>query len=319
MTVFDNIAFGLKMRGVPRAVVRERVTGIAGTLGLTDLLRRRPRQLSGGQRQRVAMGRAIVREPAVFLLDEPLSNLDARLRSQMRSEITSIQRDVGATTIYVTHDQVEAMTMGDRVAVMRHGRLQQVGTPDVLYFAPANLFVASFLGNPPMNLFEARLTREVGSWLLHLDDQTLGPLPASTVSKEAAATLGTLEGAVVGVGIRPENLQENTAGDRQDRLTLRGTVSLTEALGSDRLLHLELRARPVVSDAVLEVAEDTDATAREQLRMEASERRAQVIARVPPMSRPGIGDTVELCAPTNAVYIFDLATGLASHLTGGVG
>jgi multiple sugar transport system ATP-binding protein len=236
----------------------------------------------------------------------------------MRSEITSIQRAVGATTIYVTHDQVEAMTMGDRVAVMRHGRLQQVGTPDALYFSPANLFVASFLGNPPMNLFEARLTRGDGSWLLHLDDQTLGPIPAATLSEEAAAALQTLAGAVVGVGIRPENLREYAAGEMQGRLMLRGTVNLAEALGSDRLLHLEIRARPVVSDAVLEVAEDADATAREQLRVEASERRAQVIARVPPTSQAAPGDVVELCAPTNAVYIFDLATGFASHLTGGV-
>src|SRR5438045_7716798 len=155
MSAFENIAFGLETRRVPKAEIRRKVEEIAGILGLTELLKRKPRQLSGGQRQRVAMGRAIVRDPAVFLMDEPLSNLDAKLRVQMRAEISRIQHELGATTIYVTHDQVEAMTMGDRVAVLRKGELQQVAAPQQLYDRPANLFVASFIGSPEMNLVEA--------------------------------------------------------------------------------------------------------------------------------------------------------------------
>ncbi|MFN0154982.1 MAG: ABC transporter ATP-binding protein, partial [Gaiella sp.] len=159
MTVAENIGFGLKMHGLPKAEVRRRVEKIAGTLDLKDLLSRKPRALSGGQRQRVAMGRAIVREPAAFLMDEPLSNLDAKLRVQMRAEISRIQRELRTTTIYVTHDQIEAMTMGDRVAVMRKGRLQQVDVPQQLYDHPANLFVASFIGSPSMNLVRAEVVR----------------------------------------------------------------------------------------------------------------------------------------------------------------
>src|SRR5215218_5182244 len=159
MTVRDNIGFGLRMRKIPRAERDRRVREIAGILGLEDLLERKPRALSGGQRQRVAMGRAVVREPKAFLMDEPLSNLDAKLRVQMRSEVSRIQHQLKATTVYVTHDQVEAMTMGDRVALMRRGVLQQVDTPMNLYNSPANLFVASFIGSPAMNLFEAQVER----------------------------------------------------------------------------------------------------------------------------------------------------------------
>src|SRR5204862_5349811 len=163
MTVYDNMGFGLKLQKVPKQEIDERVRHAAGILGLEEFLRRKPKALSGGQRQRVAMGRAIVRHPQAFLMDEPLSNLDAKRRVQMRSEIAKIQRDLGVTTIYVTHDQVEAMTMGDRVAVLRKGILQQVDTPQALYDHPANLFVAGFIGSPAMNMVEAKLSRSDGS------------------------------------------------------------------------------------------------------------------------------------------------------------
>src|SRR3954462_1233372 len=171
MNVFDNIAFPLESQGMRKNEIRERVTTTAKLLGLTEHLKRRPRNLSGGQRQRVAMGRAIVRQPQVFLMDEPLSNLDAKLRVQMRAEIARLQAELDVTTIYVTHDQVEAMTMGDRIAVMRKGRLQQQGEPYTLYDTPANLFVAEFIGSPPMNLFRARLDRDGGPLLALLDQQ----------------------------------------------------------------------------------------------------------------------------------------------------
>src|SRR5204863_9613800 len=185
MTVFDNIAFGLRVRRVPKREINRRVEDIGRVLGLAELLDRKPRQLSGGQRQRVAMGRAIVREPSVFLMDEPLSNLDARLRVQMRAEVSRIQHELGATTIYVTHDQVEAMTMGDRVAVMRNGVLQQTGPPQEVYDRPRNLFVASFIGSPPMNLLQARVERRNGGLAAVVGDQELD-LPAELVRARPA-------------------------------------------------------------------------------------------------------------------------------------
>src|SRR5437764_3382516 len=199
MTVFDNIAFGLRVRRVPKREINRRVEDIGRVLGLAELLDRKPRQLSGGQRQRVAMGRAIVREPSVFLMDEPLSNLDARLRVQMRAEVSRIQHELGATTIYVTHDQVEAMTMGDRIAVMRNGLLQQTGQPQHVYDHPANLFVASFIGSPPMNLLQAQLERHNGQLAVLVGEQTL------TVPDDVAAerpALGGYAGRTIGLGIR---------------------------------------------------------------------------------------------------------------------
>src|SRR4051794_27633018 len=185
LTVADNIGFGLRLRKTPKAEVNQRVEWAGKLLGLTPYLNRRPKELSGGQRQRVAMGRAIVRQPQVFLMDEPLSNLDAKLRVQMRAEIARIQHDVGVTTIYVTHDQVEAMTMGDRVAVMRRGELQQMADPQKLYDAPNNLFVASFIGSPAMNLFEATVERRGDGLTLKLGDQEL-PVPADVVRRRPA-------------------------------------------------------------------------------------------------------------------------------------
>ena len=205
MSVYENMAFGLKLQKVPKSEIDRRVNEAASTLGLTDLLRRKPKALSGGQRQRVAMGRAIVRQPQVFLMDEPLSNLDAKLRVQVRVEIAKLQRDLGVTTIYVTHDQVEAMTMGDRVAVIRKGVLQQVDTPQALYENPVNLFVAGFIGSPAMNLVEAGLVRadgalavDVGGFRLPLDEQILARRPG----------LRAHEGAKVVLGIRPEDMED---------------------------------------------------------------------------------------------------------------
>src|SRR5439155_4785002 len=222
MTVSENIGFGLKMRKVPKPEIRSRVREIAGVLGLAELLHRKPGVLSGGQRQRVAMGRAIVRDPQVFLMDEPLSNLDAKLRVQMRAEIARIQRDLGATTVYVTHDQVEAMTMGDRVAVMRKGELQQVDAPQQLYESPGNLFVASFIGSPEMNLVQATPERGDGGLACRIDDQ-LVVLPPEVV--QARPAIERYVGRTIALGVRPEHLQDAAlAPDGRPAPRLRGRV-----------------------------------------------------------------------------------------------
>ena len=297
MSVYDNIAFGLKMRKTPKAEIERRVTEIGRVLGLADLLKRKPRQLSGGQRQRVAMGRAIVRDPAVFLMDEPLSNLDARLRVQMRAEISRIQHELSATTIYVTHDQVEAMTMGDRVCVLRKGELQQIGQPQTLYDEPTNLFVASFIGSPEMNLLQATLGRRDGG-LEALVGTQIVPLP------RAPTALGGYAGKTVALGIRPEHVGIGPA-------TLTGTVLLSEALGSERLVHLEIEAEPVTTDQVLEVASDTDATVAAALEQEAGARRSVFVGRLGTDFAARIGQSVSVPVDTTKAHFFDLDTGLA--------
>ena len=302
MTVFDNIAFGLRARRAPKAEIRRRVEHASQALGLAELLDRKPRQLSGGQRQRVAMGRAIVREPRVFLMDEPLSNLDARLRVQMRAEVARVQRELGVTTIYVTHDQVEAMTMGDRVAVMRGGILQQTGEPQTVFDRPANLFVASFIGSPPMNLVETRVEGAVA----HVGDQQL-PIPDEVVAMRPG--LRRYSGRTIGLGIRPEHLRD-LGGDRP---TLRGTVRATEALGSELLVHLEVEAEPVVTEEVREVAGDVDAAALERLESEAMERRTLLIARLETQERPPVDETIEVAVDTRRLHFFDLDTGLSIY------
>src|SRR6266550_1457975 len=236
MNAYDNMAFGLKMRGLDRRETRRRVESAAEILGLTEVLAKRPRHLSGGQRQRVAMGRAIVREPAAFLMDEPLSNLDAKLRVQMRAEIARIQKSLKVTTLYVTHDQIEAMTMGDRVAVMRDGVLQQVDTPSHLYDTPRNLFVASFVGSPPMNLLEAEVERDNGSLVCRLRDAVL-ELPAARPALEAYV------GRRVAVGIRPEHVRDASLAPEGARLT--GRAVLVEELGAELLAHVEVAATPL--------------------------------------------------------------------------
>ncbi len=231
-----------------------RVERAAQLLGLDGLLGRKPRALSGGQRQRVAMGRAIVREPQAFLMDEPLSNLDAQLRTQMRAEIAGLQRELGVTTLYVTHDQVEAMTMGTRIAVMRDGVLQQQGPPQVLYDEPDNLFVATFVGSPMMNLLEGRIERDRDALVCVLGDQRL-PV---TGTNGLAATLGGYVGTDVALGVRPEHLGDPAESPR-DHPRLRGRVTFVELLGAERLVQIRLDVKPVATDRVLEVARDVDA------------------------------------------------------------
>ena len=306
MDVYGNMAFGLKMRGVDKAEIRRRVTSAAKVLGLSDVLRKRPRHLSGGQRQRVAMGRAIVREPQAFLMDEPLSNLDAKLRVQMRAEIARIQRDLGVTTVYVTHDQSEAMTLGDRVCVLRHGVLQQVDRPQVLYERPANLFVASFIGSPAMNLVEATLERDgdgvtarFGPHALRLDERLLVERPA----------LRAYGGRRVALGIRPEDVGEATgeppaaAGE-----TIDVRVDIREDMGSEVFLHFAVDAPPVVADAIVEVI---GAEALEAADEQTHHHGTSFVARVARGSQAREGDRVTLRVDTSRLHVFDLETGLA--------
>ncbi len=302
MTVAENIAFGLKMRKVPRAERVRKVNDIAEILGLSEYLAKKPGALSGGQRQRVAMGRAIVRDPQVFLLDEPLSNLDAKLRVQMRAEIARIQREVGTTTVYVTHDQVEAMTMGTAVAVMRKGVLQQVGSPRAIYDTPENLFVASFIGSPPMNLFQATLEVADGSFACSLAGQTFR-LPA--LREELAARLRAYDGRRIAVGVRPESLSEHRDGTSPELLV---RVTQTEQLGSEVLVHAELEAEPVITAEVREVAADVDAAALSDLRRSEESRTTTILARFGARANPSPGDVVSLSVDTSALHFFDLAS-----------
>ena len=307
MTVFDNIAFGLRARGTPKAEIRRRVESAGRALGLSELLERKPRQLSGGQRQRVAMGRAIVREPRVFLMDEPLSNLDARLRVQMRAEVARVQRELGVTTIYVTHDQVEAMTMGDRVAVLRGGVLQQTGDPQEVFDRPANLFVASFIGSPPMNLVQATLTESGDGLVAQVGDQEV-EVPSEVVTERPR--LRAYVGRTVGLGVRPEHLRNtNTRG----RARLHGTVQATEALGSEFLVHLEVAAEPVLTAEVREVAVDVDAAALERLESEAMAQRSVLIARLETSHRPAANAEIEVGVDTRRLHFFDLDSELAIY------
>ena len=306
MTVYKNIAFALRVRKIPEAEIRQRVETTAKILGLTPELQRKPAQLSGGQRQRVAMGRAIVRNPQAFLMDEPLSNLDAKLRVQMRAEIARIQREVGATTIYVTHDQVEAMTMGDRVAVLRRGALQQCDAPQHLYEHPVNLFVASFIGSPAMNLVQARIEQDgeklaclIGSQRLQLPDTLVAQRPS----------LRAFAGRTVALGVRPEHLQDAALGGQRGQAgVLRGRVATTELLGSEVLAHIEVEAQPVVTQEVLEVAGDTDRTLAEELRSEAGEHRTTFVCRFATETTVRAGDEALIAVATDKLQFFDLET-----------
>ena len=304
MTVRENMGFGLRMRKVPKKTTEAKVVDIARILGIHDLLERKPGQLSGGQRQRVAMGRAIVREPQAFLMDEPLSNLDAKLRVQMRAEVSRIQSDLGVTTIYVTHDQVEALTMGDRIAVMRKGELQQVDGPEAVYESPVNLFVATFIGSPAMNLVEAQLEQRGDRLVCTIGDQEL------TVDPDQVRTCPELtraSGRRIGLGIRPEAL-EDAALAGENAQTLAGVVVLTEPLGSERLVHIEMEAAPVVTEEVAEAAEDAAEVLREGL---ANSRRTVVVGRFDAGSRVTAGDRISFAVETKKLHFFDFETGLA--------
>ena len=310
MSVADNIAFGLKMRKVPKEQIAERVEEIAGVLRLTELLERRPRALSGGQRQRVAMGRAIVRNPQVLLMDEPLSNLDAKLRVQMRAEIARIQGEVGATTVYVTHDQVEAMTMGDRVVVMRKGELQQVDIPQHLYESPVNLFVASFMGSPSDELHagEAR-TGGRGS---RLPCRRAASSPCPARSAAAARSSGaTRAGRSGSESARSTCRTPPWQPEHRPSAGLRGEVVTTESLGSDLLAYIEIEADPVVTAEVIEVAADIDAAAADGLVEEAARRRTPIVGRFDIRSKARVGAAVEIVVNTQHLHFFDLDTGLA--------
>jgi multiple sugar transport system ATP-binding protein len=307
LTVYDNIAFALRIKKMPKPEIGRRVDEAAGVLDLEQLLKRKPRALSGGQRQRVAMGRAIVRQPAAFLMDEPLSNLDAKLRVQMRADIKRLQSDLGVTTIYVTHDQVEAMTMGHRVAVMRKGELQQVAPPQELYDNPANVFVGGFIGSPAMNMLEATIERRDGRLAAALGDSTLA-LDDSTLSRHAA--LGTYEGRDVLLGIRPEDLDDAALANGDPRPRLSGQVEMCEALGSEVLVHFAIAGRQAVTEHVRELAEDVgDDRAVVQLASSARTGVASLVGRFSPRTRVGPGDRVEVTVDQRALHFFDPESG----------
>jgi multiple sugar transport system ATP-binding protein len=310
LSVYDNIAFGLKLKKTPKQEVEKRVNEAAKILDLEAHLKRKPRALSGGQRQRVAMGRAIVRQPQAFLMDEPLSNLDAKLRVQMRAEIAKLQHDLGTTTIYVTHDQVEAMTMGDRVAVMRKGEIQQVAAPQDLYDRPVNLFVGGFIGSPAMNVLEARLERSNGGLTAVAGSQRIG-LGQETVSARPA--LKAYEGRDVILGIRPEDLEDakletDTPADRR----LKGKVALREALGSEIMVHFTVDAQAAVTDETKELAKDAGAEGLGQAGpLEGGG--AAMVGRFGARSRVREDEETEVAVDTRALHFFDPETGLGIY------
>ena len=307
MTVYDNQAFGLRLRHLAKREIETRVRGISRVLGLGEELKKKPGQLSGGQRQRVAMGRAIVRQPQAFLMDEPLSNLDAKLRVQMRSEISKMQRELGTTMIYVTHDQTEAMTMGTKVAVMKKGDLQQVDAPDVLFTRPANLFVAGFIGSPAMNLVQARIERSEGDVFaafagmrLRVDEEALAERPALT----------GYDGREVVLGIRPDATEDAAlARDAPADRRFTAVAELRETVGSEAYVHFTLDAEPVVTEDTRELAVDTGTEMLQKLEDEAAEHKTPFVARMHARSRAREGEQVEVFVDTRELHFFDPATG----------
>jgi multiple sugar transport system ATP-binding protein len=311
LTVYDNIAFSLRLRKAKKQEVDRRVREAAKVLGLDQLLERKPRALSGGQRQRVAMGRAIVREPQAFLMDEPLSNLDAKLRVQMRAEISRLQRGLGVTTIYVTHDQVEAMTMGDRVAVMRKGDLQQVDTPQTLYDHPLNIFVGGFIGSPAMNMLDATLERSNGALEAVLGDQRIR-LGDEILSSRPG--LQGYEGSKVVLGLRPEHLEDAAlASDVPSDQRIRGRVELREALGSELMVHFRIAARPALTEDVKELAADVGDEAVESLEQASAGEETTIVGRFEPDSGVSEGEMAEVAVQTRALHFFDPETGLGIY------
>jgi multiple sugar transport system ATP-binding protein len=309
LSVYENIAFGLRLKKMPKEEIDRRVQQAAKLLGLDDFLKRKPRALSGGQRQRVAMGRAIVREPQAFLMDEPLSNLDAKLRVQMRAEIARLQGDLGVTTVYVTHDQVEAMTMGDRVAVMRKGEIQQVDDPQTLYDRPVNLFVGGFIGSPAMNMLDATIEQN-GSLRAVIGDQKIA-LGEETLAQRGG--LRAFAGKKVIIGIRPEDLEDAAleTGAPADRI-LSGRLQLREALGSELMAHFAIRGATAETDETRELARDaggpeTDAP------IGISEGEAVIVGRFGARSRIKEGDEIRAVVDTRALHFFDPETGLGIY------
>ena len=308
MTCYDNIAFGLKLRRMPKREIDRRVRDTAHALGLEEQLKKKPRSLSGGQRQRVAMGRAIVREPKAFLMDEPLSNLDAKLRVEMRTEISRIQQDLETTMIYVTHDQTEAMTMGDKVAVMKRGLLQQVAEPQELYDNPANLFVAGFIGSPAMNMVQATLvgengtTRvEFGGLRLDLQDATLDERPK----------LRDYVGRMLAIGVRPEDIEDPDylpPGAPDARIPV--MVEVREAMGPEIFAHFTVDAPPVLTEDTRDLAADRGLN-HEELEGEAERGSAKFVARLNPRTSAVRGKAMELAIDVRRLQFFDLETGKA--------
>jgi multiple sugar transport system ATP-binding protein len=310
MSVYDNMAFGLKLRKLPKEEIDRRVRRAAEILGLEEFLERKPKALSGGQRQRVAMGRAIVREPQAFLMDEPLSNLDAKLRVQMRAEVSRLQDNLGVTTIYVTHDQTEAMTMGDRVAVIKKGELQQVDAPQFLYDHPRNLFVAGFIGSPAMNMVAADLVRQdgglfvtFGSSRLRVDDQVL----------TERSGIKAYEGRNVIVGIRPENMEDASIMPviPEDR-RMKVDIVLREALGAEVLVHFTVDAPPVLTDDTRELVGDAG-VAVEDLERSAEAGSSTFVARLDPRTRAAERHSLELAIDTARMHFFDPETRLGIY------
>jgi multiple sugar transport system ATP-binding protein len=307
LSVFENIAFGLRLKRMARRAIRRRVEDAAELLDLREFLDRKPRALSGGQRQRVAMGRAIVREPSAFLMDEPLSNLDAQLRVHTRVEIGRLQRRLGVTTIYVTHDQVEAMTMGDRIAVMRHGKLQQFAPPQEVYARPVNAFVGGFIGSPSMNFLEGTIQRSNGEVSVLLGGQQLALDPAIL---ERRPLLGDYEKKKVIVGIRPESLDDAALvpGAPPDRL-LHGTVELREALGPELFVHFSApRLQPAETASLADLPRDTSTIGV------GGDSGALLVGRFSARSEAQEGDPVDAAVDTGDLHFFDPTTGAGIYV-----
>jgi multiple sugar transport system ATP-binding protein len=300
MTVRENMAFALRLKKAPKAEIDRKVQEAADILDLTEHLARKPANLSGGQRQRVAMGRAIVRDPKAFLMDEPLSNLDAKLRVQMRAQVARIQRRLNTTTVYVTHDQTEAMTLGDRVAVMLSGVLQQVGSPMELYNNPANLFVAGFIGSPGMNFMPATLTN--GSVKL--------PMADVTIPQEVRERLGRQpDGRHVIAGIRPEDFEDATKVDSENRgrgTTFKAKLDLVEAMGAEYYAHFGIKAKMVESEELQDLREDAGGV--EEL---TDSGETVLVARLSPESRARSGEETEIWLDATKLHFFDEQSGEA--------
>jgi multiple sugar transport system ATP-binding protein len=293
MSVRDNMGFALKLRGASNDEINQKVEEAARVLDLEQHLDRKPSQLSGGQRQRVAMGRAIVRDPAAFLMDEPLSNLDAKLRVQMRTEVSRLQQRLGTTTIYVTHDQTEALTLGDRVAVMRSGLLQQVGSPMELYNHPLNLFVAGFIGSPAMNFMPATVE----------GDTVKLPIGDVRLPQELRERVGRVEGKPLIAGIRPENFEDAAlTGEARDRgATFQAKIEVLESLGSELYAHFSVASdQQIESQELRELAEDVGGG---EVPMEGEEGR--IVARLDPQSQVRVGQESELWVDASRVHLFD--------------
>ena len=309
MTVYDNLGFGLKRHKVKKGEIRTRVQAAAQMLGIEDLLKRKPAQLSGGQRQRVAMGRAIVREPDAFLMDEPLSNLDAKLRVEMRAYLSTLHQRLQTTTLYVTHDQTEAMTMGDRVAVMRDGQIQQVDNPQVLYERPVNLFVGGFIGSPAMNFLRSPLTSESGAVYIQVGETKLR-LPDRLVGQRPA--LGNYVDRELIVGIRPEDIEDAAFVPSANGSALDVKVSLAEPMGSEVIAHFPIAADPILASETMIAARGGDESedAGHLLQLAAGSESGQVVltARLNTRTRAQTGEPLRVAVDVERLHFFDPAT-----------